>query len=118
VPIAAKSGALNASGFTLSFAHFTLRGVATEPRFVRHLRDVDARVERNGEVSYHWRTDGSEAFRDRGPEIAFSDIRDSSLAAVLELACQVGQHRHPRRRRLQSARTRHRDRVRDARGQS
>jgi len=67
--------------------YFALRGVGDhEPRFVRDLRDVDARVERNGEVSYHWRSDGSEAFRDRGPEIAFSDTRDSSLAAGLELA--------------------------------
>jgi len=67
--------------------YFALRGVGDhEPRFLRDLRDVDARVERNGEVSYHWRTDGSEAFRDRGPEIAFSDTRDSSLAAGLELA--------------------------------
>jgi len=67
--------------------YFSLRGVGDhEPRFVRDLRDVDARVERNGEVSYHWRSDGSEAFRDRGPETAFSDTRDSGLAAGLELA--------------------------------
>jgi len=67
--------------------YFALRGVGDhEPRFVRDLRDVDARVERNGEVSYRWRTDGSEAFRDRGPEIAFRDTSDSSIGAGLELA--------------------------------
>jgi len=67
--------------------YFSLRGIGDhEPRFVRDLRDVDARVERNGEVSYHWRTDGSEAFRDRGPEIAFRDTSDSSIGAGLELA--------------------------------
>ncbi len=65
---------------------FTLRGAGdAEPRFMRDLRDVDARVERNGEVSYRWR-DGGEAFRDRGPEIAFRDTSDASVAAGLELA--------------------------------
>jgi len=67
--------------------YFALRGVGDyEPRFLRDLRDVEARVERNGEVSYRWRSDGSEAFRDRGPEIAFKDTNDASLAAGLELA--------------------------------
>ncbi len=67
--------------------YLALRGVGDyEPRFVRDLRDVDARVERNGDVSYRWRKDGSEAFRDRGPEIAFQDTSDSSIAAGLELA--------------------------------
>ncbi len=43
---------------------FALRGAGdAEPRFMRDLRDVDARVERNGDVSYRWR-DGGEAFRD------------------------------------------------------
>jgi hypothetical protein len=66
---------------------FALRGAGdAEPRFVRDLRDVDARVERNGDVSYRWR-DGGEAFRDRGPEIAFRDTSDTSIAAGLELAC-------------------------------
>jgi len=65
---------------------FALRGAGdAEPRFMRDLRDVDARVERNGEVSYRWR-DGVEAFRDRGPEIAFRDASDASIAAGLELA--------------------------------
>jgi hypothetical protein len=65
---------------------FAVRGAGdSEPRFLRDLRDVDARVERNGEVSYRWR-DGGEAFRDRGPEIAFRDTSDASLAAGLELA--------------------------------
>jgi hypothetical protein len=65
---------------------FALRGVGdAEPRFMRDLRDVDARVERNGDVSYRWR-DGGEAFRDRGPEIAFRDTSDASIAAGLELA--------------------------------
>ncbi len=68
--------------------YFALRGIGDyEPRFVRDLRDVEARAERNGEVSYHWRKDDSEAFRDRGPEIAFRDTGDVSLAAGLELAC-------------------------------
>jgi len=44
---------------------------------MRDLRDVDARVERNGDVSYRWR-DGGEAFRDRGPEIAFRDTSDAA----------------------------------------
>ncbi len=67
--------------------YLALRGVGDyEPRFVRDLRDVDARVERNGDVSYRWRKDGSEAFRDRGPEIAFQDTSDSSIAAGLDLA--------------------------------
>jgi len=65
---------------------FALRGAGdAEPRFMRDLRDVDARVERNGDVSYRWR-DGGEAFRDRGPEIAFRDTSDASVAAGLELA--------------------------------
>ncbi len=65
---------------------FAFRGVGdVEPRFVRDLRDVDARVERNGDVSYRWR-DGGEGFRDRGPEIAFRDTSDASIAAGLELA--------------------------------
>jgi len=65
---------------------FALRGVGdAEPHFMRDLRDVDARVERNGDVSYRWR-DGGEAFRDRGPEIAFRDTSDASVAAGLELA--------------------------------
>jgi hypothetical protein len=65
---------------------FALRGAGdVEPRFVRDLRDVDARVERNGDVSYRW-LDGGEAFRDRGPEIAFRDTSDASIAAGLELA--------------------------------
>ncbi len=65
---------------------FTLRGAGdAEPRFMRDLRDVDARVERNGDVSYRWR-DGGEAFRDRGPKIAFRDTSDASIAAGLELA--------------------------------
>ncbi len=65
---------------------FALRGAGdAEPRFVRDLRDVDARVERNGDVSYRWRA-GGEAFRDRGPEIAFRDTSDASVAAGLELA--------------------------------
>jgi len=65
---------------------FALRGAGdVEPRFVRDIRDVDARVERNGDVSYRWR-DGGEAFRDRGPEIAFRDTSDASVAAGLELA--------------------------------
>jgi len=65
---------------------FALRGAGdVEPRFVRDLRDVDARVERNGDVSYRWR-DGGEAFRDRGAEIAFRDTSDASVAAGLELA--------------------------------
>jgi len=48
-----------------------------QPRFMRDLRDVDVRVERNGDVSYRWR-DGGEAFRDRGPEIAFRDTSDAA----------------------------------------
>jgi len=65
---------------------FALRGAGdVEPRFMRDLRDVDARVERNGDVSYRWR-DGGEAFRDRGPEIAFRDTSEASIAAGLELA--------------------------------
>jgi hypothetical protein len=65
---------------------FALRGAGdAEPRCMRDLRDVDARVERNGDVSYRWR-DGGDAFRDRGPEIAFRDTSDASVAAGLELA--------------------------------
>jgi len=65
---------------------FALRGTGdAEPRFMRDLRDVDARVERNGDVSYRWRG-GGEAFHDRGPEIAFRDTSDASIAAGLELA--------------------------------
>ncbi len=65
---------------------FALRGGGdAEPRYMRDLRDVDARVERNGDVSYRWR-DGGNAFRDRGPEIAFRDTNDASIAAGLELA--------------------------------
>ncbi len=40
---------------------------------------------RSGDVSYRWR-DRGEAFRDRGPEIAFRDTSDASIAAGLELA--------------------------------
>ncbi len=66
---------------------FALRGAGdAEPRFMRDLRDVDARVERNGDVSYRWRDGGGEAFRDQGPEIAFRDTSDASVAAGLELA--------------------------------
>ncbi len=65
---------------------FALRGPGdVEPRFMRDLRDVDARVERNGDVSYRWRN-GGEAFHDRGPEITFRDTSDASVAAGLELA--------------------------------
>ncbi len=65
---------------------FALRGAGdVEPRFMRDIRAVDARLERNGDVSYRWR-DGGEAFRDRGPEIAFRDTSDASIAAGLELA--------------------------------
>jgi len=65
---------------------FALRGAGdVEPRFMRDLRDVDARVERNGDVSYRWRA-GGETFRDRGPEIEFRDTSDASVAAGLELA--------------------------------
>lgn len=52
---------------------------------MRDLRDLGAHVERNGEVSYRWR-DGGEAFRDRGPQIAFRDVSDASIDAGLELA--------------------------------
>jgi len=70
----------------MEIPNFALRGAGdAEPRFMRDLRDVDARVERNGDVSYRWR-DGGEAFRDRGPEIAFRDTSDASIAAGLELA--------------------------------
>ncbi len=56
---------------------FALRGAGNaEPRFMRDLSDVDARVERNGDVSDRWR-DGGEAFR---------DTSDASVAAGLELA--------------------------------
>jgi hypothetical protein len=73
-------------GHEMETPDFALRGAGdAEPRFMRDLRDVDARVERNGDVSYRWRG-GGEAFRDRGPEIAFRDTSDASIAAGLELA--------------------------------
>jgi hypothetical protein len=57
-----------------------------EPRVLRDLRDVAARVERNGDVSYRWKADAREAFRDQGQRIAFTDTSDASIGAGLDLA--------------------------------
>jgi hypothetical protein len=57
-----------------------------EPRVLRDLRDVAARVERNGDVSYRWKVDAREAFRDQGQRIAFTDTSDASIGAGLDLA--------------------------------
>jgi len=63
-----------------------LRGGVQEPRVVSDLRDLAARVERNGEVSYRWKVDAREAFRDLGQQITFADTSDASIAAGLDLA--------------------------------
>ena len=85
-------------------------------RALRDLRDVDARVERNGDVNYRWRDDG-EAFGDRGPEIAFRDTSDASIAAGLELARSKWGNEviNSRQRRLQRSCLAPRRRTRDAR---
>jgi hypothetical protein len=57
-----------------------------EPRVLPDLRDVAARVERNGDVSYRWKVDTREAFRDQGQRIAFTDTSDASIGAGLDLA--------------------------------
>lgn len=57
-----------------------------EPRVLQDLRDVAARVERNGDVSYRWKADAREAFRDQGQRIAFTDTSDASIGAGLDLA--------------------------------
>ncbi len=47
---------------------FALRGAGdVEPRFMRDLRDVEARVERNGDVSYRWRA-AARRFATEGPK--------------------------------------------------
>jgi len=57
---------------------FALRGAGDASRASCGIfATLDARVERNGDVSYRWR-DGGEAFRDRGPEIAFRDTSDAA----------------------------------------
>jgi hypothetical protein len=64
-----------------------LRGYGEqEPRVERDLRDVAPRVERNGDVSYRWRSDAAEAFRDRGQWIASTDTSDAGIEARLDLA--------------------------------